>query len=180
MAQSLKMLNNSFFARSADIVAQDLLGKILIRKINNQLLKAKIVETEAYFGNKDPASRAYKGKNKISEMMWQDAGKIMIYNVHMYKMFNIVTGKLNEPSAVLIRALEPINFQARCSGPGLLTNSLKIGKSLHGNSIISHPEISILDNPSSHAIESSNRIGVTQDLKIPLRFFIKDNPFVSK
>ena len=58
MAQELKKLNKSFFAKPADAVAKALLGKILTRKINNKLLKAKIVETEAYFGNKDPASRA--------------------------------------------------------------------------------------------------------------------------
>jgi len=180
MAQELKKLNKSFFAKPADAVAKALLGKILTRKINNKLLKAKIVETEAYFGNKDPASRAFKGKNKISEMMWQEAGKIMIYNVHMYKMFNLVTGKTGIPSAVLIRALEPLNFQARCSGPGLLTNSLKIDKSLHGQDISSHKEIFILDNPALVKISKSQRIGVTQDLETPLRFFIKNSPFVSK
>ncbi len=180
MAQKSEKLNKSFFARSADAVAQDLLGKTLIRKLNNQILKAKIVETEAYFGNKDPASRAYKGKNKISELMWQDAGQIMIYNVHMYKMFNIVTGKAGIPSAVLIRALQPLNFQARCSGPGLLTNSLKIDKSFHNKDIVNHKEISILNNKELVKISKSQRIGVTQDLEKPLRFFIKDNPFVSK
>ena len=75
-------LNKNFFSRNPEIVAQKLLGKILVRKLKNKILKAKIVETEAYFGEKDPASRASKGKTKVSELMWSSPGKIMIYNVH--------------------------------------------------------------------------------------------------
>ena len=176
----MKTLNNNFFSRNPEIVAQELLGKILIRKLKNKTLKAKIIETEAYFGEKDPASRASKGKNKVSEMMWSSPGTIMIYYVHKYKMFNIVTGKKNQPSAVLIRALEPLNFKARCNGPGLLTNSLNITKSVHGKNIINNKELKLLDNNSNHQIVKGFRIGVTKDLPRPLRFYIKDNPYVSK
>src|SRR6056297_594471 len=105
------MISREFFERPADVVARDLLGKILVRKINGKIYKGKIVETEAYFGEEDPASRASKGKTKISEMMWESPGKILVYNVHMYKMFNFVTYKKGKASAVLIRALEPLNFQ---------------------------------------------------------------------
>src|SRR6056297_455640 len=104
-------ISRDFFERPADVVAKDLLGKVLVRKIDGKTFKARIVETEAYFSENDPASRASKGKTKISEMMWESPGRILVYNVHMYKMFNFVTYKKGKASAVLIRALEPLNFQ---------------------------------------------------------------------
>ena len=172
-------MNNSFFSRSADIVAKELLGKKLIRIIDKKKYISKIVETEAYFGENDPASRAGKGKNKISEMMWESPGKIMLYNVHKYLMLNFVTGKKDIPEAVLIRALEPLNHNLRTTGPGLLTSSLKISKSFHGKNILENKGLFLENKKENFEISSSFRIGVTKDLEIPLRFYIKDNAFVS-
>ena len=151
-------IQKDFFSRNAKTVAKELLGKILVRKINNKEFRAKIVETEAYFGKEDPASRASKGKNKVSEMMCDEPGKILVYNVHKYKMFNIVTGKKNEPSAVLIRALEPINFTGRCNGPGLLSGFLEIEKSFHGQEIFSLENIWIENSTMAFKIAKSYRI----------------------
>jgi len=177
-------LKKNFFERNAKIVAKDLLGKILVRKIHGKEFRAKIVETESYFGEEDPASRASFGKNKISELMWESPGKILVYNVHMYRMFNVVTGKKGEASAVLIRALEPLNFKGRCSGPGLLTNFLRIDKCIHGKKIFELEEIYIeipLNNvKEKFEVIETFRIGVTKDLSEPLRFYIKDNEFVSR
>ncbi len=174
-------LHKSFFSRQADAVAEDLLGTILIKQKGIKQLEAKIVETEAYFGAEDPASRANKGKNKISEMMWASPGTIMIYNVHKYKMFNIITWKEGEPNAVLIRALEPLNFNARLSGPGLLTEFLEIDKRYHGQDITIIQELYIIKGESApFIVKRSFRIGVTKDLKRKMRFFISDNRFVSK
>ncbi len=173
------MLNKKFFNKKAEIVAKELLGKILIRKINGKELKSRIVETEAYYGSKDPASRAYK-KTNMSKVMWNKPGTLFIYNVHKYWMFNIVTEEENIPSAVLIRALEPLNFEANLSGPGRLTSFLNINKDYNDNHISKIKDIKIIDNKDIIKIESSNRIGVTKDLKKKLRFFIKDNNFVSK
>ncbi|MCH7568042.1 MAG: DNA-3-methyladenine glycosylase [Nanoarchaeota archaeon] len=176
----MKPLTNNFFSKNPEIVARKLLGKILIRKLSNQTFKAKIVETEAYLGEKDPASRASKGKNKVSELMWSSPGTIMIYNVHKYKMLNFVTGKSGEPSAVLIRAVEPLNFKARTNGPGLLTESLNITKYLHGKNITNNKHLCIINNSEKHEILKGSRIGVTKDLSKPLRFYIKDNDYVSR
>lgn len=173
-------INRNFFERNAEIVAKELLGKILIRKINGKILKAKIVETEAYFGENDPASRASKGKNKISEMMWQEPGKILVYNVHMYNMFNLITDKKGTPSAVLIRAIEPLNFDSKCCGPGLLTNSLNLDKRFHGKNLFEIDDLNIENNNENFEIVKSFRVGVTKDLEIPMRFYIKDNKFISK
>ena len=174
-------IKKDFFERDADTVAKELLGKILIRKLDNKKFKSRIVETEAYFGEEDPSSRASKGKNKISEMMWESPGKIMIYNVHKYKMFNIVVGLYGKPSAVLIRALEPLNFKARLSGPGLLTKFLKIDNSFHGKNIFDLSMLS-LDEPKDNNFEigSSFRIGVKKDLESKHRFYIIGNKFVSR
>jgi len=176
-------MTRDFFERPADVVARDLLGKVLIRRTKERVFRARIVETEAYFSENDPASRASKGKNKISEMMWSDPGKILIYNVHMYKMFNFVTDKKGKASAVLIRALEPLNFSLRCSGPGLLTRSLGINKEdFHGKDLfeIENIEIKESDENKDFEIQPAYRVGVTRDLPEKYRFYIKGNKFVSK
>jgi len=173
-------LNQSFFKRNSKIVAKELLGKILIRKISGKILKARIIETEAYLDENDPGSRASKGKNKISEMMWAEPGRILIYNVHKYKMFNIVTGKKAKASAVLIRALEPLNFKARCSGPGLLTNTLKINNKFHGKFIFELNNLYLVDDNFDFEIFKAFRIGLKKDLPEKLRYYIKENKYISK
>ncbi len=177
-----KKITREFFNRKADIVARDLLGKVLVRKINGKIYKGKIVETEAYFSEEDPASRASKGKTKISEMMWESPGKILIYNVHMYKMFNFVTDKKGKASAVLIRAIEPLNFSERCSGPGLLTSSLGINKEdFHGKDLFEIDEIKLeFSQEKNFQIQEAYRVGVTKDLPEKYRFYIKGNKFISR
>lgn len=185
-------LSNKFFEKDAEEVAKDLLGKYLVRIIDGKIIKGKIVETEAYYGNKDPASRAYKGKTKLSEGMWSAPGTIFIYNVHKYWMLNFVTGSEGEAQAVLIRAVEPIEgidlmkryrnkdkIKDLCSGPGKLTLAFNICKeNFHCKPINS--ELHILDGEEVKEIETSHRIGVKKDLTQHLRFFVKNNNFVSK
>ena len=153
-----------------------------------------ITETEAYYGLHDPASRAYQGIKKYNEPMWKDPGRVFIYNVHKYWMFNIVADKSNEIGAVLIRAIEPTRgieimkknrpvrkVDALTNGPGKLTTALKIEKSLNGIPVTSNEsEIFIAKNKIEFEIESSYRIGVKKDLDRKLRFFIKGNNFVSR
>src|SRR3989344_2272751 len=109
-------MDKEFFCRSADIVAKELLGKILIRRIGNKELNGRIVETEAYFDEKDPASRACKNGD-LKETMKMKAGTILVYGVHNNWLVNFVTGNYGEASAVLIRAIKPIN--------GLAENEMK-------------------------------------------------------
>ncbi|MBI2004252.1 DNA-3-methyladenine glycosylase [Candidatus Pacearchaeota archaeon] len=168
-------LKKDFFSRPADKAAKKLLGKILCRKINNRILKAKIIETEAYFGEKDPASWARYGKRKSNILMWDSPGKILIKNVHRYKMLNFITGKKGEASAVLIRALEPLNFSENLKGPGLLTECLKIDKSFNGQEIIKNKKIWVEENNTNEKFKifRDYRIGVKNDLKKKMRFYIK-------
>ncbi|MEK6953223.1 MAG: DNA-3-methyladenine glycosylase [Nanoarchaeota archaeon] len=171
-------LYKNFFSRDAEVVAKELLGKMLIRKLNGKEMKAKIVETEAYYDEKDPASRACKNGD-LRETMKKKGGTILIYGVHNNWMFNCVTGEDGKAEAVLLRALEPLNFSLRCSGPGLLTRALKIDKKLHKRNIFSN-ELYVYNNKENFEIGSSKRIGVKKDLNRNLRFFIMDNKFVSR
>jgi len=222
-------MNEEFFNREADKVARELLGKILIRRVGDRELRAKIVETEAYFDEKDPASRACQNGD-LRETMMMKPGTILVYGVHNSWLINFITDNIGKASAVLIRAIEPLNFEGRCNGPGLLTESLGIDKSHHKKSVIDKDEIWVEDidnserdtgnkfpvssktetqklkisDPSTYKklksfgdeggqvsesssegfdgdieIVESFRIGVTEDLGKPMRFYIKDNKWVS-
>ncbi|MFA5026740.1 MAG: DNA-3-methyladenine glycosylase [Candidatus Methylomirabilota bacterium] len=173
------MLQRDFFNRDPEIVAKALLGKTLVRKIGNKTLKAKIVETEAYYDDSDPASRACKGGD-LRETMSMDAGTILVYGVHNNWLINFVTGKEGSAQAVLLRALEPLNFSERCNGPGLLTKALKIGKELHKKDVCECNELWLEDSGEKIEIASSHRIGVKKDLAKNLRFFAKGNKCTSR
>lgn len=174
----MNRLNKNFFSRSADKVAKELLGKILCRKINNKILKTKIVETEAYFGSEDPASRA-RQNGDLRKTMLMEAGTILVYGVHNNWLINFVTNDAGKAEAVLLRALEPLNFKANTKGPGLLTKALKINKSFHKKNICNEKDIWIEDNYEKFEIVKSFRIGIKKDLLEKLRFYIKGNEWVS-
>jgi len=176
-----KKLGVLFFSRSPEKVAKDLLGKVLFIKEGKTFLKSKIVEVEAYFGERDPASWARFGKRKDNSMMWEKPGTVLIKNVHKHLMLNFVTGKKGEASAVLVRAVEPIKFSERTNGPGLLTKALKISKDLNGENAFGD-KIFIEREMSFEKFEivKTKRVGVKKDLKQLLRFYIKGNKFVSK
>jgi len=112
----MKRLTRSFFTKPTLLVAKAMLGKYLVRKMDNgnRILVGKIVETEAYIGPEDKASHAYKGKlTPRNRAEWLIGGHIYIYLVYgMYWQFNISTGKAGAPECVLIRALEPILGQS--------------------------------------------------------------------
>jgi len=116
-----KILTQKFFDRDTKVVATDLLGKFIVRKIRGKEVSVMITETEAYDGPKDLASHASKGMTKRTEVMFGHPGIFYIYLCYgMYYMLNVVTGKKDYPAAVLIRGVEGKN------GPGKLTKFLKI------------------------------------------------------
>jgi len=189
-----RILPPSFYSRDPAVVARDLLGKRLIRVLNGEALEGTIVETEAYFGAGDPASRAFHGRKNYNLLMWGEPGRVFIYNVHKYWMLNVVAHEPDEVGAVLIRAIEPTRgiesmlsnrpvnlLRALTSGPGKLTLALGVDKGSHGASILSPgSEIRILDAASDPVIGTSRRIGVTRDLDQDLRFYVEGNPYVSR
>ncbi|MCL7388626.1 MAG: DNA-3-methyladenine glycosylase [Thaumarchaeota archaeon] len=190
-----RVLSREFYERDPAEVARELLGKILVRRLDDVSLKGVIVETEAYYGQDDPASRAYKGRKKFNELMFKDVGKTFIYMVHGNWLLNIVAHPKGEVGAVLIRALEPLegveimmknrgirNIYSLTNGPGKLTKALAITKDLNGIDVTERiSKIQIIENIDyGFEIQDSYRINVKKDLPIKLRFFIKGNKFVSR
>jgi len=189
------ILQRNFYKRDPALVAKDLLGKVLVRKLNSKILSGKIVETEAYYGENDPASKAYKGRKTFNELMFMDVGKAFIYMVHGNWLLNIVAHVKDDVGAVLIRAIEPLegietmqknrnveDMRDLTSGPGRLTKALAITKDLNGIDITKKNSHILVVKGKSESLKvcSSHRIGVKADLPQKLRFFVKENKFVSK
>jgi len=192
-----EVLPKRFYERDPEKVARDLLGKILIRKVGDKILSGIIVETEAYYGPGDPASRASNGMKNFNRLMWLKPGVSFIYNVHKYWMFNIVAHEPGGVGAVLIRAIEPLEgveimrrnrgiTDDEClidltNGPGKFTVAFGIDKRLNGVCLTSeNSPIYIVNSQIRAKISSSKRIGVRADLNRNLRFYIEGNRFVSK
>ncbi len=193
--EKFQILKPYFYARAAGIVARELLGKILIKKEDALFKGGMIVETEAYYGEKDPASHAYNGRTSRNAVMYSAPGLAYVYLCYgMHYLFNVVTEKEGSAGAVLIRALEPLyGFKSLpfvpkknpiCTGPGKLTKALGIDKKDNGMDItLSRSAINIIDAAieiKKEAVGLGPRVGITKALHLPLRFYIKDNLFVSK
>ncbi len=188
------ILAKRFYERDPETTARDLLGKKLIRRLSNTILEGILVETEAYFGLEDPASRAYHGMKTYNRSMWGEPGRAFIYNVHKYWMLNAVAHERGEIGAVLVRAMEPTrgldimkrnrnveNLLELTRGPGKLTEAFGIDKRLNEIDLTEREgAIQIADNEINFEIVSSHRIGVRRDLRRDLRFFVKGNRFVSR
>lgn len=127
MPKTRKVLDKRFFNRPVVKVAEDLIGKYLVRKIGHKEIALMITETEAYDGVNDLACHASKGRTARTEIMFGEAGHWYIYLVYgMHFMLNVVTGAKDYPAAVLIRGVEGYN------GPGKVTRFLEIDKRLNG------------------------------------------------
>lgn len=199
-----KTLGNNFFKRDTVEVAKNLLGKKIIRNISGNFFCAKIVETEAYLGLEDKACHSYGGNiTKRNEILYKEGGTIYVYLIYgMYNLLNIVTKNENDPEAVLIRAVEPIehidamavnrfgkiykdlsSYQKKnlTNGPGKLSMAMGIDRALNGK-ILSPDYLYIEDGEYVKNIIETKRIGIDyagEDANLPLRFYIEDNPYVS-
>ena len=148
-------LPHSFFHRDVLEVAPDLIGKKIVRIINGSRVERIITEVEAYRGEEDLACHASKGRTRRTEVMYHDGGRIYVYLIYgMYWMLNIVTGKAEDPQAVLIRGLLDI------SGPGRVSRALEIDGSFYGESIIDSDKIWIEEGIHFHEIRTAERVGV--------------------
>lgn len=188
-------LKRSFFIQPTLRVAQELLGKYIVHKIDGDKIIGKIVETEAYVGVWDKASHAYGGKRtERNRAEYLVGGHVYIYLVYgMYWQLNISTGKKDRPECVLIRALEPIGLFPKLytlnpsivNGPGKLCNYLKLNKSHYGLDVCASKKLWLEEGEKMYKndIVVSRRIGIEyakEWAKKPWRFYIKNNPFVSK
>lgn len=199
-----KILESNFFKRDTVEVAKNLLGKKIIRNISGNFFCAKIVETEAYLGLEDRACHSYGGNiTKRNEILYKEGGTIYVYLIYgMYNLLNIVTKSEIYPEAVLIRAVEPIEnfddfavnrfgkiykdlstYQKKnlTNGPGKLSMAMGIDRALNGK-ILSQDYLYIEEGEDVRNIIETKRIGIDyagEDANLPLRFYIKDNPYVS-
>lgn len=196
-----KKLNRSFYKRELLNVARDLLGKTLVKVDKKIILAGKIVEVEAYHGDFDKAAHSYGGITKRNEIMFDEGGYLYVYFTYgVHHCCNVVTGKKGQGTAVLIRAIEPISginnmirnrFGRRLrnekelfnltSGPGKVCQSLGINRK-HSGIDLTDKKIFILDNEKiiDKEIGISKRIGITKSFDLPWRFFIKNNPYLSR
>ncbi len=202
-------LPRKFYNRNTLSVAKELLGKVIVRKTREGVMKGIIVEDEAYIGPEDKGSHSYGGRRtKRNEVMYGLPGRAYVYQIYgMYFCLNVVTRKLGMPEAVLIRAVQPIQgieLMAKnrrielksekdeikiSNGPGKLCKAMKIDKSLNGADLlgdeiyIENPPKNVLTKFGSFKIQSSPRIGIDyaeEYRDVPWRFYIIGNNFVSR
>lgn len=191
----------SFFARRTDNVARDLLGREIVRKAGGRWLRARIVETEAYMADGDPAAHSSRGPTPRAKVMFGPPGTIYVYFIYgNYFLLNFVTEKEGTAGAVLIRAVEPlegIETMARrrglkvdtpsrlrqlTSGPGKLVIALGIDGSLNGKPLgLPHLAVTEGKRPAAKKdVVVTTRVGISSGEDLALRFYEKGNPFVSK
>lgn len=176
-----------FFEQSTLKVAQEILGKVLARKIGDKVCRYRIVETEAYCGEDDLACHTSKGRTKRTETMFKSAGYIYVYLIYgMYHCLNIVTRKKGKGEAVLIRAVEPLGkFSDPTNGPGKLCKVLKIDRNLNQQKLKKKTGLWLEDDGfevKPQDIKSSPRRGVSYAkhcADYPWRFFLKSSEFIS-
>ncbi len=151
----MSKLSYEFYHRPCLEVARDLVGKILVRRVDGVEHRLRITETECYCGEGDTACHASKGRTKRTEVMYMEAGAIYIYLCYgVHWMLNIVTGEENEPEAVLIRSCE-----GRFDGPGKLTRALEITGQLNRGSILGE-ELWIEDDGGCCTVTAHRRVGI--------------------
>lgn len=195
----MKRLSRSFFKRPTLIVARDLLGKYLVVKRGSTVVSGMIVETEAYVGKDDLACHASKGRTPRTETLYAHAGTVYVYLIYgMYHCLNIVTESKDFPSAVLLRAVQPVDgialmekrrktkqATALASGPGKICQAFEITKRMNGETI-SGDELWIEDRGVSvrdDDIAAVPRVGVDYAgacKEYPWRLYIKNNAYISR
>lgn len=202
MHLSYPKLQHGFYRNTGAVAAsRNLLGKVLCTHVNGMLTSGIIVETEAYNGATDRASHAYNDRRtRRTETMFQEGGCAYVYLCYgIHHLFNVVVGEADNPIAVLIRAIEPLDgieaMQERAklkrsvqgipSGPGLLTKLLGIDMDMNSEDLTGQ-KVWIEDRGIAVAPEqiiAGPRIGVAyakEDALLPYRFYIRGNQYVSK
>jgi DNA-3-methyladenine glycosylase len=190
-----QVLPRRFYNRPTLTVARDLLGMILIRRDRGLVMAGRIVETEAYIGEDDPACHASHGLTPRTAVMYGPPGHAYIYFTYgMHYMLNTVTEREKFPAAVLIRGIEPLagieSMRKRrgsrperelTNGPARLCSALGIDLSLN-RSDLTRPPLYIVDptEPAEEPIRWTPRIGIRHGRDKLWRCYLVGNPFVSK
>jgi DNA-3-methyladenine glycosylase len=188
-------LPRRFYLRAAPLVARDLLGCLLVSRRGRTVTSGRIVETEAYLGPEDAASHA-AFRPGSRELFYGEGGIAYVFSAYgLHTCLNAITGRAGRPGCVLLRALEPVSgvrAMARrrhmpvlarrlTSGPGNLTRALGVTLRDNGADLVAGPlTIEPPDRPREFTIARGPRIGITRARQRPLRFWIRDDPHVSR
>ena len=182
----LQKLPRKFYDRDTILVAQELLGKCLVRIDGGIERVGRIVEVEAYLGPHDLAAHSAKGLTARTAPMFGPPGHAYVYLIYgMHHCMNVVTQPAGVASAVLLRALEPLrDVEGRTQGPGLLCRAMHIDKRLNGHDLTSDDFFIAGDGfPRRFAIVKRPRIGVDYAghwARRLLRFYIRGSQYVSR
>lgn len=196
-ASRAPVLPRAFYDRETEVVARELLGMVLECRTREGRASGRIVETEAYLGEHDLACHAATGRSARTEPLYGPPGTAYVYFIYgMYWCFNAVTRAEGEPSAVLVRAIEPIEgidlMRARrgprvrkpadlTNGPGKLCQALGLDRRHNGLSLASPPLTIRRGEPVSRDnVTVTPRIGITRCADWPLRWLVTDSPYVSR
>lgn len=191
-----RILKRDFYDRDTEIVAREMLGTILECRTERGVASGIIVETEAYVGEEDPACHAAAGRTRRTEPLYGRPGLSYVYFIYgVHWCFNAVTRAEGLPSAVLVRALQPvagiemmkerrgpkINAVNLTNGPGKLCAALGIDGSMNGLTLQRGPLV-IREGESvpPSQIVTATRIGITRAAEWPLRYYIAGNEYVSR
>ncbi|HKC79627.1 MAG TPA: DNA-3-methyladenine glycosylase [Gemmatimonadaceae bacterium] len=191
-----RVLPRAFYERETEIVAREMLGTVLECETSAGIASGIIVETEAYLGEHDLACHAAAGRTARTETLYGPPGTSYVYFIYgMYWCFNAVTRAEGLPSAVLVRAVEPLagidlmrerrsrvrNEVDLTSGPGKLCTALGIDGSMSAKNLQQKPlVIREGERIPDDKVEVTTRIGITRSADWPLRWIVKGNRYVSK
>ena len=188
-------LSRAFYERETELVSRELLGTILECETDDGIASGIIVETEAYLGEHDLACHAAAGRTARTEALYGPPGTSYVYFIYgMYWCFNAVTRAEGLPSAVLVRAIEPLDGLALMhkrrprvkseveltNGPGKLCTALGITGSMSAKSLQRKPLVIREGEPVADRVEVTARIGITRCADWPLRWIVRGNRYVSK
>ncbi|MEM6469213.1 MAG: DNA-3-methyladenine glycosylase [Planctomycetota bacterium] len=192
----LQRLSKAFYARPTAEVAADLIGNALLHRSDCGIwVGGWIVETEAYLGNRDPASHSARGKTQSNQSMFLDAGSLYVYPIHSRFCLNAVTESAGIGSAVLIRAIEPVWGIAQmrerrgldrlgrlAGGPAMLCEALAIDRRDDGRSLLHDEHLGVFRPTGTvqRKIVKTRRIGISKAAHRLLRFVDADSKFLSR
>ena len=204
----MTLIPRDFFARFSVTVAPELLSCVLEHETADGLVAVELTEVEAYAGESDPASHAYRGKTARNAVMFGPPGHAYVYFTYgMYFCVNLVCAANGSASAVLLRAgrviagedlararrtkrtkgMAPVSFRDLARGPGRLCLALDIDRSLDGTDVcvpdsplrMRWPDASTTDRSAERKVVSGPRVGVSSAAEVPWRFWLEGDPTVS-
>jgi DNA-3-methyladenine glycosylase len=197
----IRLLARPFLSRNPSRVARELLGKVLIRNVQNQFLAARIVEVEAYLGENDPAAHAAAGNTARTSVLFGPPGHAYVYFIYgNHYCLNVSCEREGKAGSVLFRALEPLlgiaemalareitlraprDLPRLTSGPGRLAEAFGITRARDNGCDLTSPRSGLWigeDDFRTSAIQITPRIGISKATDQPLRYILAGNAFVS-